>query len=93
MINECTCTFMEEIKEKKLFIPNTFYVLIHCQMGKQVFIYSKQEFHRNHEFTLVHKFFNYRFEMIKCRVYIIPGDLHNPMKTENRMKLDNRSHL
>lgn len=62
-------------------------------MGKQAFIYSKQKFHRNHEFTPVHKFFNYGFEMIKCRVYIIPGDLHNPMKTESRMKLDNQSHL
>jgi len=31
--------------------------------------------------------------MIECRVHVIPGKLHNPMKTENRMKLDYQSHL
>jgi len=62
-------------------------------MGKQDFIYSKQEFHRHHAFTSVHIFFNYCFEISKCRVYILPSDLHNPMKTKNRMKPDNQSHL
>lgn len=76
-----------------MFIPNTFYVLINWHTGKQALIYSKQGFHRNHKFTPVHKFFHYGFEVIKCGVYIMLGDLHKPMKTEYGIKLDNQSHL